>query len=215
MSYCCGSEIQRYESPWGITNKIGYWNACTITDMINHFGNKSSRQCYTNNTILYKNPFAIQKLADALNVEASLIGSGNLGTYLDDDEILLFTETILRICPVCIKSGYHSCFHQLLPMKYCPAHKIELTVVCPCCKTKFIECYNRDIHNYFSCCNCGHRFVNLEETIRGIDAKSLKHFDLIAKMLLIRKQNKNITIRMLEFRKNKNSLYFQKQVWNL
>lgn len=39
----------------------------------------------------------------------------------------------LRICPVCMEAGYHSVWHQFLPLSQCPVHACPLTSTCQSC----------------------------------------------------------------------------------
>lgn len=45
----------------------------------------------------------------------------------------LFLEKRLRICPLCFEQGYHSPWHQFLPVRYCKMHNCLLTTYCASC----------------------------------------------------------------------------------
>lgn len=215
MSYSYFNQTRPYESDWCRSNKLGYWNACSVTDLINHFGNSKWRLSYTVKTVLTRSVYSSEKFAKAIGVGEEEIKKGLITTYFSDDEISIFVESRLRICPICINRQYHSCFHQLLPLKHCPAHNVELTTKCPYCRRDFLSCWVKDIHNYFSCCNCGHLLSDLEKFDACISKKEVRAFEKIEKILLKRKLKKSVSPPLHRFKMEHNNTSFQEKVWRL
>ena len=215
MSYSYFNQFRKYESDWCSSNKLGYWNACSITELAEHFGISKSRLSYTVNLVLTRPVYSPEKLAKAIGVDEKIIVKGRLSTYFSDDEINIFVENKLRICTLCIRQQYHCCFHQLLTIRYCPAHNIELTTKCPYCGREFLNCYVRDFHNYFSCCNCGHLLSNLDEYDECIPKNDIKAFEKIEKTLLKRKSIGIIFPPLHRFKMEHNNQIFQTEVGKL
>jgi hypothetical protein len=215
MSYSYFNQFRHYVTDWALSNQLGYWNACSITDLIQHFGTSGSRLSYTVNMVLTRAMYSAEKVADAIGVDKKIIAKGRATTYLSDDDINVFVEKKLRICPICISLQYHSWFHQLLPLTYCPIHTIELTTECPFCGRQFLNCYVRDIHNYFSCCNCGHPLANLDRYDQCISENDTKAFEKIEKILLKRKSGEIIFPPLQRFKMEHNNPYFHANVLKL
>jgi hypothetical protein len=65
----------------------------------------------------------------------------------------------VRVCPICIKIGYHSYLHQFTLISKCPFHSIELISGCPSCAKQ--HPYKRVIPNYsLYLCPCGYEFAS-------------------------------------------------------
>ncbi|WP_374053860.1 hypothetical protein [Rossellomorea sp. FM04394] len=65
----------------------------------------------------------------------------------------------VRVCPICIKVGYHSYLHQFTLISKCPFHSVELISGCPSCHKQ--HPYKRVIPNYsLYLCPCGYEFAS-------------------------------------------------------
>ena len=51
-------------------------------------------------------------------------------TYLRTDEARVLASRLLRVCPECIRAGFHSPLHQLLFIRECPIHRARLNTSC-------------------------------------------------------------------------------------
>jgi hypothetical protein len=70
----------------------------------------------------------------------------------------------LRICAVCMEGGYHSFWHQLIPLKVCPIHGCGLTNACQTCGKPLARYgINKDLFDrpYFCCC-CNQPFTGVQ-----------------------------------------------------
>lgn len=117
--------INPYESLWSLVQKFCMLNSITEAEFY-------TRVCGTRNSYFRKiqevNPYYIFRLTPPLNKELSEVfkivendyvklncfSINNLGTYM---------RTQLSYCPICIKSGYHSVFHQLKFIDTCFIHE--------------------------------------------------------------------------------------------
>ena len=74
----------------------------------------------------------------------------------------LYFHNILRICPECIKIGYHSIFHQFSLVHRCPFHNVSLVEGCPkCSKVMYYTLSDKETKEPFRC-KCGHLLFSLE-----------------------------------------------------
>ena len=96
-SYTWKSEyILPYESQWSIRAKFCYLNG----------------ESYIN--------FA------KINKEKKIIGYLNIPMYIQNNGFMNMLKSQVYICPLCIKSGYHSVFHQYKVLKHCFIHSSTL-----------------------------------------------------------------------------------------
>lgn len=74
----------------------------------------------------------------------------------------------VRLCPLCIKNGYHSYLHQFTLISKCPFHSVELINGCPSCGRQ--QPYKQVIPNYsLYICPCGYEFASeISKCINGL-----------------------------------------------
>lgn len=87
----------------------------------------------------------------------------------------------VRVCPICIKIGYHSYLHQFTLISKCPFHSVELISGCPSCDKQ--QPYKRVIPNYsLYLCSCGYEFASeISKLMNGL--VSTHTFDLSMKQV--------------------------------
>lgn len=78
----------------------------------------------------------------------------------------------LRSCPICSALGFHSIFHQVMPISKCPIHQENLTVTkCKACGSHGVydsmrTAAGKYIGSTYACAKCGKKFWQLyDETI--------------------------------------------------
>lgn len=164
-----------FESPWGIIEKIKFYNNISSKDFISHFGTEKKTK---NFTVDYKNLIDLPKINDELfmshfkfSLKAhNLNALSHLLAPLYDglDKPYDYLNKQLLFCPSCIKNGYHSIFHQAKFTNKCPFHNEKLVQVCNKCSTEGEYHYKKQlqyeikISNSFLTfeCTCGSSFFD-------------------------------------------------------
>ncbi|MEG6520869.1 hypothetical protein [Desulfotomaculum sp. 1211_IL3151] len=129
-----------YISPWGIFERFKLANYATSKDIFVVFGTNEA------NTHVYKRIY--RNLIDLNGLSHEKLVA-TFGTAIFDSTHLLINHFILPLnqgsfnnfyireqlsyCPECLKSGYHSVFHQFIPLNNCPIHEIALKFQCGQC----------------------------------------------------------------------------------
>lgn len=132
--------ISHFESPWSIIEKIKFFNCILSRDFINFFGEDRNTNHIKDE---YKNLLSLSKLNDQLFKEKfdfSLKAHNQkiikliLSPFHDgiQKQEKYFQEK-LYFCPICIKNGFHSIFHQFKLLNNCPFHNVELVTQCHSC----------------------------------------------------------------------------------
>lgn len=123
--------VKYHESIWGIIQKFRYANqisGTTFIDLID-LHRKGNRSIYSIQTI-ESTRMLLDKLDIFFNFSISQYYEQNirntLGPLYNANVVSRYFAYYLRYCPRCIEEGHHSIWHQLLFIKYCPLHNIEL-----------------------------------------------------------------------------------------
>ncbi|MHA6251161.1 TniQ family protein [Oceanobacillus sp. CAU 1775] len=164
--------ISPYESPWSIFEKFKYANRATVIDLFELFGTRYSKGLRAANLS--------QKACNLLTLEgmdeSSLIKTFGLSikevnrrninmltNIMEEGSSNLYFHSHLKICPECIKIGYHSIFHQFSLVHSCPFHNISLVEGCPeCSRVMYYRLSDKDTKEPFRC-KCGHLLFSLEK----------------------------------------------------
>ncbi|TPG81256.1 hypothetical protein EEL32_20340 [Brevibacillus laterosporus] len=82
-----------------------------------------------------------------------------IGHFNQKYEDKAFIRDHLFFCKKCIRTGYHSVFHQFTLLYHCPFHMIPLENYCPHCKHLIpYECSDQLLTSPFQC-KCGYMFL--------------------------------------------------------
>lgn len=152
----------KYISPWGIFERFKLANFATSKDIFIVFGTDEA------NTNVYKKIY--RNLIDFRGLSYDKLVA-TFGAAVFDSTQLLINQFILPInqgsfshwyirgqlsyCQECLKSGYHSIFHQFVFIDTCPIHEISLQYLCPECRrhTRYELSHDTRIKPFH--CECG------------------------------------------------------------
>lgn len=132
------SQCVPFESTWSILQKFIGFNACGARDIQREFGLATKRQHPQNwsdrNRNLHDwgalNPDLVQR---SLNLTDLHMRTACTVDYVRPDEAKVLASRSLRICPKCIRGGFHTPLHQLVFIRQCPLHKEPLLSICVDC----------------------------------------------------------------------------------
>ncbi|MBP1931949.1 hypothetical protein [Ammoniphilus resinae] len=166
--------ISPYESLWGIFEKFKFANRATVKDIYHLFGTeyvrnlKSStigrphRDCVRLSGLdndLVESAFSCPLLEiNSQNID-QLFGIMPNHPFKRDS----FIRNELFFCPECIKSGFHSLFHQFKLLHKCPYHQIPLHKGCPNCDKPHPFALTDEFTNEPFRCLCGHLFLEMKK----------------------------------------------------
>ncbi|MEB2493832.1 hypothetical protein SOP93_22125 [Peribacillus frigoritolerans] len=162
--------ISPYESPWSIFEKFKYANRATVKDLFDLFGtsytkslkSKHLSQKACNLLTLEGLDESLLKLAFGLSLKEVNRRNINMLTNILPGDQHYFFHKLLKLCPECIKIGYHSIFHQFSLIHRCPFHNVSLVEGCPKCKRKMsYHLSDKDTMEPFRC-KCGHLLFSLK-----------------------------------------------------
>lgn len=166
--------ISPYESLWGIFEKFKFANCATVKDIYELFGTdyvknlksytigRPHRDCINPSGLnddlmepVFLKPL-IQINAQNINLIIGILPNHpfNRSSYVRDE---------LFFCPECIKTGFHSLFHQFKLLHECPYHRIRLHQGCLKCNQPIpFELTDQYTKEPFRC-KCGHSFLDHKE----------------------------------------------------
>ncbi|MBX3234697.1 MAG: hypothetical protein KF814_00975 [Nitrospiraceae bacterium] len=137
-------------------------NACGARDIQREFGLPAKNQHPQNWSDRDRNlhhwgalnPELIQR---ALNLTDLHIRTACTVDYIRPDEVKVLASRFLRICPKCVKNGFHTPFHQLIFIPDCPLHQIPLLEVCGDCgkPTPQYSLSKQACSTPYGCAECG------------------------------------------------------------
>ncbi|MFB5089328.1 hypothetical protein PGC35_19390 [Psychrobacillus sp. PGGUH221] len=163
--------IIEFESIWSIVEKFKYNNVINGKEFNELISANTTYE--RNDYVLNLTPTKTKQLDNLLNFSTydyeTKVRKKILGNIITDSPLqlkMVFSEN-LKYCPLCLKGGYHSYFHQLNFVYKCPFHLIELIDHCSKCKAKIkyrIIVTNTQPYN----CNCGYPLID------GIEEKFSK-----------------------------------------
>jgi hypothetical protein len=161
---CHEAFFGKYESAWGLTQKIAWLN---VTNPAKFFavplGFKQApidpqgghRNFVYDNWLKERTKFAeadggasIDDLTDALRTL-----NGRTGRAIFGEMASRLMTSQLRVCPLCIQRGYHSIVHQIEGLVQCPIHEVPLISTCPKCNQALGEFGLRRCNPY-RCTRC-------------------------------------------------------------
>lgn len=170
--------IADYESPWGIIEKIKHANLITSKEFLKICGTAHVKGLKSNigwnhrelltlkgiddNQFKHYFGFSIKEhnnnLIDML-CKPLFDGKTNVNKYFHSG---------LYICPICIRKGYHSVFHQLKIIDECPFHCQKLIQACERCSRWYRNDFGYEITNKATLpfhCNCGNGYLEVNDEL--------------------------------------------------
>lgn len=164
--------IQEYESVWGILEKFKLANSINGHELLSIIGDSETRKKISlqtvsvNSTEIVKmshlSPSRLGKYfgVDLHNYNEKLVYSA-IHVFPDKTEIASIFYPALSYCPICIREGYHSIFHQIKLFEYCAFHPTEkLKLTCPNCDEIFREYSVGKKEEAFFCHECKRPIIN-------------------------------------------------------
>lgn len=167
--------ISPYESMWSIFEKFKYANCATEKDIFHYIGTNDvkSRKYSTwgrvHRDLLTLSSFKDDAITTIFGMPLKQINDQNVQKIFKIiPQRLHNRETYCRdqlyFCPICIKRGFHSLFHQFKLLHVCPYHLIPLLNSCPkCSQIQPFELTNKHSKGPFQC-DCGYSFMDLESS---------------------------------------------------
>lgn len=156
------SQCVPFESTWSIFQKFMGFNACGARDIQREFGLARKRHYPQNWSDRDRNlhdwgalnPELVQR---ALNLTDLHMRTARTVDYIRPDEAKVLASRSLRICPKCIKGGFHTPLHQLIFIPQCPLHQEPLLEVCGDCgkPTPLYSLSRESCCNPYGCAECG------------------------------------------------------------
>lgn len=134
-----------YESKWGICERFRFLNQLNNKEFITLLSSSSKN-------------IALVKLKNELDQQERLMVE-NLSYKGINEKNESFISDNIRFCPICIKYGFHSYFHQFSLINICVFHLEKLTLKCPKCnKTTNYRQHNDSFINTFIC-TCTYKYA--------------------------------------------------------
>ena len=156
------SQCFPFESTWSILQKFMGLNACGARDIQREFGLATKRQHPQNWSDRDRNlhgwgalnPEIVQL---SLNLTDLHMRTARTVDYVRPDEAKVLASRSLRICPKCIRGGFHTPLHQLVFIPQCPLHKEPLLNVCVDCgrPTPLYYLSRQSFCTPYGCAECG------------------------------------------------------------
>jgi len=151
--------IDKYESSWNINEKFKYLNQIPGKNKV------SDQNLDIDDYIEKKIGGLLKNRANLSLKDLSYLGINNLNSFILPK---------FRFCPLCIREGYHSYFHQFSIINICPFHHADLLNRCPQCNLQLN--YTPIVNNRYSyTCECGFELIN--------------RFEFLERMFTLRTQN--------------------------
>lgn len=152
----------KFISPWGIFERFKLANYATSKDIFVVFGTDEA------NTNVHKKIYL--NLIDFKGLLHDKL-MATFGPAIFDSTRILINQFILPLnqgsfnhcymreqlsyCPECLKTGYHSIFHQFIFLDTCPMHEISLQFLCPECRRHMRYELSHDTRIKPFHCKCG------------------------------------------------------------
>ncbi|QHW34840.1 hypothetical protein GZH47_31315 [Paenibacillus rhizovicinus] len=157
--------VKEYESPWGVFEKFKYANNITSKEFLRTFGTDELRSVkHLSLFYVNANVHTMGRLSEDIILKILKVPvKAHTSEILDFVQKRVLIEELLRsdlaYCRYCMRSGYHSIFHQLKFIHSCPFHPhAKLYNSCPTCKKSFKYMIN-DPFSAFRC-QCGTELFN-------------------------------------------------------
>ncbi|MFL1997228.1 hypothetical protein VYF65_002990 [Lysinibacillus irui] len=151
--------IQGDESLWGIVEKFKLANVITGEGFFYTF-------CINRNAKFSKNYDGQSSISTLKNLSISKLNSVFILDFENYTKNFLSQMNIFKLniplfhkklffCKECLANAYHSIFHQLMIIEYCPFHPdVKLTSKCPSCDNDFRYYNFGAFEDAFCCENC-------------------------------------------------------------
>ena len=140
-----------YESLWGRLEKfraVNVLDQSQIDKIIRIGGNDISYSTFAKQFLIYRGQkYNVKRMDNWLCIDTKIFDNY---TRLDG----IFDRRV-RYCPVCIKLGYHSYFHQLFFLDTCFIHREKLVYRCSCSNTYVLRRKEIKKAKAFQCEVCG------------------------------------------------------------
>ncbi|MFX3637402.1 MAG: hypothetical protein ACE3L7_02005 [Candidatus Pristimantibacillus sp.] len=167
---------QEFETPWSIFEKLSYCNRINRNKLLRFFGSKETRQIKNNKIgdkrreLFQLTGFDIELLTQAieLNLFRHNISTINqliapLQHFNRLSQFKWFYQN-LRWCECCIRSGYHSWWHQFILVDKCPFHDLPLIDSCRKCNKIIPFLLNDSRFSKPFECSCGYCLADFSLT---------------------------------------------------
>mgnify|MGYP003498097244 CR=1 FL=1 len=156
------SQCAPLESTWSILQKFIGLNACGARDVQREFGLPTKRHRPENWSDRDRNLHSWGALNSELVQRALNLTDLHMRTactvdYIRPDEAKVLASRSLRICPKCVKNGFHTALHQLIFIPHCPLHQEPLLEICGDCgkPTPPYSLSKQACSNPYGCAECG------------------------------------------------------------
>lgn len=135
---------RRFESEWGVAQKLAWLNGQTVSDM---------RRLLLSD----EHPNGICEAPNSRSqARAALLGGPELKGMRDGLKPQL--SDTLRFCMTCIHDGYHGLVHELHGLQRCPFHGLDLIDRCVECRMSLGSTLRRR-GTPFACQHCSHVYL--------------------------------------------------------
>lgn len=135
--------IGTYESSWSIAHKLAWFNVADVPQALSVVagcrvspsplsGLRSFNQLDWWEELLARIPLDDACVSGQNSMAVAVLGSEEAKRFRTIARPLVSSH--LRLCPACIRSGYHSIVHQLDGLVRCPIHGARLITTCPRCQ---------------------------------------------------------------------------------
>lgn len=166
MTYVWKSEwIWPYESIWSIIEKFKYANSLCNSDIYKLVRARAPRNTFYIYSSMYASINTVEKTAfieligdDIFTITANQLKE-LMGPLYNICDIRKYMLQEWRYCPKCIKSGYHSMYHQLSFFDRCIFHDIKLKTKCPSCQTEYSYVMKYKGNEQAFRCTCGYDYL--------------------------------------------------------
>lgn len=173
-----------HESDWSLVNKILRLNHIEFIDLRNFLieNVRSMRGNFRKEYAFYEMNDGLAHLRDIAGLTGDIV---NINHYINTLENLAHLKlnwnidncNVLKYCPTCIKSGFHSPYYMSPYLSECPIHNVRLETRCPSC-TKPIPhiLSSHSLKVPYGCPNCGYDlYVNINSPSH-IDVSKLENY---------------------------------------
>jgi hypothetical protein len=200
--------VSPFESMWSIFEKFKFVNCASVRDIFELFGTDETKRIKSriygsvHRRCTYLSGLDNDSVTSVFLQPLIKINNQNVkklvGQLPYEETHYSYIRDELYFCPLCIKKGFHSLFHQFCLMHECPYHKIPLQTGCPSCKVtipfELTDSYTSEPFR----CKCGYSF--LDPTIQDIlvpnweqiPLKQIKSKEILKLLNMLPKQSERL-----------------------
>ncbi|MGE7023360.1 hypothetical protein [Solibacillus cecembensis] len=145
---------------WGIVEKFKLANSITGESFFNTFSishnSKFSKNLEGQSSLYNFRHLDVTKLNSIFGIDFEHYSNNFLNKLnISNLNIPIFHKELF-FCEKCLSNSYHSIFHQLIVVEFCPYHPdIKITNLCPSCSENFRYYNIGSFEKAFCCENCG------------------------------------------------------------